>query len=171
MRINRILRTSTQLNAFKSTLKLGYKEVPKVMTSFIYDKFSILNNWYTRLIGLDEVRVYQDRVVILQVKRQRRASNRSKLIVNIFEGETIVGARKSQKNRSRIVRNQKEVQRIARSAAENKTARRLGRIFKFNERGNWRELCWFIWKDFDFDLNFLVDAPRERGDENVHRLR
>lgn len=33
----------------------------------VLDKIRDLNNWYTKIIGLDEVKLYQDRVVTLQV--------------------------------------------------------------------------------------------------------
>lgn len=70
MKISRVLFYS---NVFtKKSLRLS-EVAPKLLKTgniskqAILDKIRDLNNWYTRIIGLDEVKYYQDRVVTLQV--------------------------------------------------------------------------------------------------------
>lgn len=58
--------------ATNSNLTLAVQEAPKYLTTFkeevVYKKINDINKWYTKIIGLDEVRLYQDRVFDLQQK-------------------------------------------------------------------------------------------------------
>lgn len=74
MRLTRV-RFANNVNVnelTKKTLRLG-EVAPKYLKDIslnkqaVLDKVRDLNNWYTRIIGLDEVKYYQDRVVTLQV--------------------------------------------------------------------------------------------------------
>lgn len=73
MRLSRV-RYSNNVNLkelSKKSLRLS-EVAPKYLKDIslnkqvVVDKIRDLNNWYTRIIGLDEVRYYQDRVVTLQ---------------------------------------------------------------------------------------------------------
>ncbi|XP_022902778.1 mitochondrial potassium channel-like [Onthophagus taurus] len=60
------------VKTFSNNLNLTVLDAPKLVSHFkekiIYKKVNDLNSWYTRVIGLDEVKLYQDRVVDLQDK-------------------------------------------------------------------------------------------------------
>ncbi|KAK4878104.1 hypothetical protein RN001_010610 [Aquatica leii] len=68
-------------NTLQEQLKIGAKEAPKyinrVKDEIFVKKVTAANNWYTRILGLDEVKFHQQRVVALQeklldVQEQRR---------------------------------------------------------------------------------------------------
>lgn len=63
--------TTAVSKAANTNLNLAVVEAPKHWNTFkedvIYKKISDINRWYTRIIGLDEVKLYQDRVFDLQV--------------------------------------------------------------------------------------------------------
>ncbi|KAI4454863.1 amiloride-sensitive sodium channel-related [Holotrichia oblita] len=56
--------------AASSNLTLAVQEAPKYLNTFkedvVYKKINDINKWYTKIIGLDEVKLYQDRVFDLQ---------------------------------------------------------------------------------------------------------
>ncbi|KAK5637937.1 hypothetical protein RI129_012232 [Pyrocoelia pectoralis] len=70
------LHLKSAFNAINKTLrdqlKLGAAEAPKYMNhvkeEIIYKKVAEANHWYTRVLGLDEVKFYQQRVITLQEK-------------------------------------------------------------------------------------------------------
>lgn len=61
--------------------------------SLIVKKFTELNEAYVRLIGLDEVKRFQDRVIVIQVRRVFPLPNRSNRLVfrNASRGRRTTG--------------------------------------------------------------------------------
>nr|XP_023018682.1 uncharacterized protein LOC111507579 [Leptinotarsa decemlineata] len=60
-------------DSLKKTMKATIAEAPQYLKSvkeekkkIVYDKIANLNKWYVKIIGLDEVKLYQDRVTALQ---------------------------------------------------------------------------------------------------------
>lgn len=76
MKLTRVLR-SNNINLkelVKKNLRLSdvapkYLKDINLNKQVVVDKVRDLNNWYTRIIGLDEVKLYQDRVFALQVRK------------------------------------------------------------------------------------------------------
>lgn len=58
---NTLTRIKAETPIYLEAIKLKNKDL-------LYQKMTTLNNWYTRILGLDEVKLYQDRVVNLQVQ-------------------------------------------------------------------------------------------------------
>ncbi|XP_018565697.1 uncharacterized protein LOC111692935 [Anoplophora glabripennis] len=61
------------LDTLKKSLRLTIDEAPQYLSKvreenkkLMYDKLNRLNKWYVKVIGLDEVKLYQDRVTSLQ---------------------------------------------------------------------------------------------------------
>lgn len=54
-----------KLRDVKQVSSWVYKEN---IDNLLYKKAMAVNSWYTRIIGLDEVKIYQDRVISLQVR-------------------------------------------------------------------------------------------------------
>lgn len=73
MKLTRVRCNIALVDFVKRRLKIGAEEVPKYLNNVkvnkevFINKVRDINNWYTRIIGLDEVRLYQDRVASLQV--------------------------------------------------------------------------------------------------------
>ncbi|KAB0791204.1 hypothetical protein PPYR_12779 [Photinus pyralis] len=67
-----IAALNTVNQALREQLKWGAAEAPKyvnhVKEEIIYKKAAEANAWYTRILGLDEVKFYQQRVITLQEK-------------------------------------------------------------------------------------------------------
>lgn len=64
------------LDTLKKSLRLTIDEAPQYLTRIkeenkkvMFEKINRLNKWYVKVIGLDEVRLHQDRVTTLQVGR------------------------------------------------------------------------------------------------------
>lgn len=78
MRFSLILRStlnSSGLEALRKSIKFSLSEAPNYINTLkttnkelIYQRIVNLNKWYTKIIGLDEVKAYQDRVTSLQVR-------------------------------------------------------------------------------------------------------
>lgn len=75
MKLSRFQFSNVGLVEFvKKRLKLGRypAELPKYVNNFkiskdtVYGKIKDVNTWYTKIIGLDEVKLYQDKVTHLQ---------------------------------------------------------------------------------------------------------
>ncbi|KAJ8929891.1 hypothetical protein NQ314_017375 [Rhamnusium bicolor] len=75
MKLTHALRVinNQALDTLRKSIKLTIAEAPQHLNKvkeekkrIMYEKFVKLNNWYTKIIGLDEVRMYQDRVTSLQ---------------------------------------------------------------------------------------------------------
>lgn len=69
-----LLLNSQTIEALRSAIRKTTTEAPAVIKTvkdeqkkILYDKIVNLNKWYTKVIGLDEVKLYQDRVTSLQV--------------------------------------------------------------------------------------------------------
>ncbi|VEN47092.1 unnamed protein product [Callosobruchus maculatus] len=68
------LINNQKLDSLKKSIKLAVAEAPHYLDKIvkeenrkiIYDKLTHLNNWYTRIIGLEEVKLSQDKVTALQ---------------------------------------------------------------------------------------------------------
>lgn len=74
MRFSRVRFTNRALAEYvKKTLRIGSSKIPQYVNKLdlskeaAYRKIQDVNNWYTKIIGLDEVRLYQDKVARLQV--------------------------------------------------------------------------------------------------------
>ncbi|KAG5886286.1 hypothetical protein JTB14_001505 [Gonioctena quinquepunctata] len=75
MRLTHVLRlvNNQTLDALKNVLKTTIAEAPQYLNTvkeeqkkIVYNKIANLNKWYVKVIGLDEVKLYQDRVTSLQ---------------------------------------------------------------------------------------------------------
>lgn len=70
--MNPIKALGTELSqVLKNRLKVGVAEAPKYMQAnkeLAYKKVQEANKWYTRIIGLDEVKVSQNKVIQLEVR-------------------------------------------------------------------------------------------------------
>lgn len=55
------------LDQLATNVRLGATVTLNTVNGLMYKKINDANKWYTRVIGLDEVKLYQDRVVDLQV--------------------------------------------------------------------------------------------------------
>lgn len=78
MKIFPLLRliNNQKLESLKKMIKQSVDEAPQYLKHFkenkqivVYDKLSDLNKWYTKVIGLDEVKTLQDKVINIQVGR------------------------------------------------------------------------------------------------------
>lgn len=76
MRLARTLKLINHptLDTLKKSLRLTIDEAPQYLNRLkeenrriMYEKLDRLNKWYVKIIGLDEVKLYQDRVTSLQV--------------------------------------------------------------------------------------------------------
>lgn len=76
MKIFPLLRliNNQKLESLKRLIKQSVDEAPQYLKHFkenrqtiVYDKLSDLNKWYTKVIGLDEVKSLQDKVIQIQV--------------------------------------------------------------------------------------------------------
>nr|CAI5860818.1 unnamed protein product [Callosobruchus analis] len=77
MRLTSVIKliNNQKLDSLKKSIKLAVAEAPQYLNNIVkeenkkivYDKFTHLNNWYTKIIGLDEVKLSQDKVTALQV--------------------------------------------------------------------------------------------------------
>lgn len=76
MRVSLILRAVNKegLSNLKKIMDNALAEAPQYLLKvkkdqqqIVFDKIKHLNRWYTKIIGLDEVKVYQERVTALQV--------------------------------------------------------------------------------------------------------
>uniref|UniRef100_A0A6P7FZU0 Uncharacterized protein LOC114332697 n=1 Tax=Diabrotica virgifera virgifera TaxID=50390 RepID=A0A6P7FZU0_DIAVI len=90
MRVTLILRTinNQNLESLKKVLDKALSEAPQYLDrlkkdqrKIVFERIEHLNKWYTKIIGLDEVKVYQDRVTSLQdqllgTQTKRRELNR-----------------------------------------------------------------------------------------------
>lgn len=68
------LINNQKLESLKLLIKQSVDEAPQYLKQFkenkqtiVYDKLSDLNKWYTKVIGLDEVKTLQDKVIHIQV--------------------------------------------------------------------------------------------------------
>lgn len=76
MRITRLRRTNPKLlDYLRKNFKFDAVNVPQTINATkiinkeaMFERIRSINNWYTKIIGLDEVRLYQDRVANLQVQ-------------------------------------------------------------------------------------------------------
>ncbi|KAJ8982594.1 hypothetical protein NQ317_005066 [Molorchus minor] len=75
MRLTHVLRliNQQQIDLLKTTIRSTVAEAPRIINKvkeekkkILYDRIVVLNKWYTNIIGLDEVRLYQDKVTSLQ---------------------------------------------------------------------------------------------------------
>nr|CAI5860817.1 unnamed protein product [Callosobruchus analis] len=76
MRLTSVIKliNNQKLDSLKKSIKLAVAEAPQYLNNIVkeenkkivYDKFTHLNNWYTKIIGLDEVKLSQDKVTALQ---------------------------------------------------------------------------------------------------------
>ncbi|KAF2904467.1 hypothetical protein ILUMI_01707 [Ignelater luminosus] len=75
--LNNVVRQTVK-NNIKESVSEAPKYINHVKDEVIYKKVGELNKWYTRVLGLDEVKLYQERVVTLQEKllsvQERRRS-------------------------------------------------------------------------------------------------
>lgn len=62
------------LESLKNMIRQSVEEAPQYLKklkenrqTIVYNKISDLNKWYTQIIGLDEVKKLQDKVINLQV--------------------------------------------------------------------------------------------------------
>nr|CAH7713821.1 unnamed protein product [Callosobruchus chinensis] len=75
-RISSVVRliNNPKLDSLRKSIKLAVAEAPQYLNNIVkeenkkivYDKFTHLNKWYTKIIGLDEVKLSQDKVTALQ---------------------------------------------------------------------------------------------------------
>lgn len=63
--------TTAVSKAANTNFNIAVQETPKYINAFkeevLYKRINDINKWYTKIIGLDEVKLYQDRVFDLQV--------------------------------------------------------------------------------------------------------
>ncbi|CAG9862533.1 unnamed protein product [Phyllotreta striolata] len=90
MRFSLVLRVinKDQIDNLKMVVDKVKSEAPQYLSKIkqeqqkiVYDKLNHLNKWYTKIIGLDEVKVYQERVTglqeqLLQAQAKRREVNK-----------------------------------------------------------------------------------------------
>ncbi|XP_072384278.1 uncharacterized protein [Diabrotica undecimpunctata] len=90
MRVTLLLRAinNQNLESLKKVLNSALAEAPQYLDKLkkdqrkiVFERIEHLNKWYTKIIGLDEVKVYQDRVTSLQdqllaTQTKRRELNR-----------------------------------------------------------------------------------------------
>lgn len=90
MRITSIMKTANNQNleVLKKVINQAIAEAPQYLEKLkteqrkiVYDKLEHLNKWYMKVIGLDEVKIYQERVTALQdqlltTQTKRRDINR-----------------------------------------------------------------------------------------------
>lgn len=76
MKIFPVLRliNSQKIESLKNVLMKSIDDAPQYLKnlkesnqSIVYNKISNLNKWYTKIIGLDEVKMLQDKVITIQV--------------------------------------------------------------------------------------------------------
>ncbi|CAH2013176.1 unnamed protein product [Acanthoscelides obtectus] len=76
MRLSSVMRliNNQSVDALRKSIKLAVAEAPIYLNTvkeekkkIVYDKLVNLNKWYTKIIGLDEVKLSQDKVTALQV--------------------------------------------------------------------------------------------------------
>lgn len=76
MKFSPVLRlmTNQRVEVLKQVIKQSMDEAPQYLKKLketnqavMYDKISNLNKWYTNIIGLDEVKIVQDKVIVIQV--------------------------------------------------------------------------------------------------------
>ncbi|KAJ8954212.1 hypothetical protein NQ318_005807 [Aromia moschata] len=66
------LINNKKLDVLKNTIRMTVAEAPQFLgkvkenRKIVYNKINDLNKWYTKVIGLDEVKLYQDKVTALQ---------------------------------------------------------------------------------------------------------
>ncbi|KRT80007.1 hypothetical protein AMK59_7242 [Oryctes borbonicus] len=81
--------TNIVSKATNSNLNLAVQEAPKYLTTFkddvVYKKMNDINKWYTKIIGLDEVKLYQDRVFDLQQKLLNAQDKRREISLLLTE--------------------------------------------------------------------------------------
>ncbi|CAH1997984.1 unnamed protein product [Acanthoscelides obtectus] len=75
MRLSSVMRliNNQSVDALRKSIKLAVAEAPIYLNTvkeekkkIVYDKLVNLNKWYTKIIGLDEVKLSQDKVTALQ---------------------------------------------------------------------------------------------------------
>lgn len=76
MKLGLVLKSinNHSVESLRKSIRFSLSEAPSYINALkatnkelIYQKITNLNNWYTKIIGLDEVKLYQDRVSSLQV--------------------------------------------------------------------------------------------------------
>lgn len=76
MKLSPFLRliSNPTLESLKKLIKQSVDETPQYLKqlkenrqTIVYDKIYSINKWYTRIIGLDEVKILQDKVISIQV--------------------------------------------------------------------------------------------------------
>lgn len=76
MKLTPVLRLISNLTveSLKKSIKQSVDEAPQYLKQIkdsrqavVYNKISDINKWYTKIIGLDEVKCLQDKVINIQV--------------------------------------------------------------------------------------------------------
>lgn len=94
----RFTNNLNQIKAFKINEAAGkYVKDINLNKQIVLDKIKDLNNWYTRIIGLDEVKLYQDRVVTLQVSHFAIHKAAYITFLNLFQ-EKLLAAQEKRRN-------------------------------------------------------------------------
>lgn len=78
MKIFPVLRliNTTKVESLKNVIRKSIDDTPQYLKALrennqriVYNKISDINKWYTKIIGLDEVKMLQDKVINIQVRR------------------------------------------------------------------------------------------------------
>ncbi|CAH1112661.1 unnamed protein product [Psylliodes chrysocephalus] len=94
MRVSLILRAVNKegLSNLKKIMDNALAEAPQYLLKvkkdqqqIVFDKIKHLNRWYTKIIGLDEVKVYQERVTALQDQLLKTQTKRRELNTHLTE--------------------------------------------------------------------------------------
>lgn len=76
MKFSQVLRliSNQRVESLRNVIKQSIDEAPQYLKNLketnqaiMYDKITNLNKWYTNIIGLDEVKHLQDKVINIQV--------------------------------------------------------------------------------------------------------